>query len=99
MAENRRGLGRGLSALLDEAGPDGFEVPRSGVQETPIELIRPNPEQPRRDFDEADLDELAASIRERGLLQPILVRPAPSGEPGEFQIVAGERRWRAAQRA
>jgi ParB family chromosome partitioning protein len=99
MADHRRGLGRGLSALLDEAGPEAFDAPASGVQETPIELIRPNPDQPRMDFSEAELDELAASIRERGLLQPILVRPAPAGPAGEFQIVAGERRWRAAQRA
>ena len=100
-ADNRRGLGRGLSALLDEAGAaaaaEGGEVP-SGWRETPIELIRRNPEQPRRDFNEADIEALAESIRERGVLQPILVRPDP-GSPGEFQIVAGERRWRAAQRA
>ena len=100
-ADNRRGLGRGLSALLDEAGvaaaAEGGEVP-GGWRETPIELIRRNPEQPRRDFNEADIDALANSIRERGVLQPILVRPDP-GAPGEFQIVAGERRWRAAQRA
>jgi ParB family chromosome partitioning protein len=101
-ADNRRGLGRGLSALLDEAGAaaasDGGEVAPAGVRETPIELIRRNPDQPRRDFDEEDIASLVESIRERGVLQPILVRPAP-GIPGEFQIVAGERRWRAAQRA
>jgi ParB family chromosome partitioning protein len=100
-ADQRRGLGRGLSALLDEAGAaavaEGAEV-ASGWRETPIELIHRNPEQPRRDFAEEQIEELAASIRERGVLQPILVRPAP-GIPGEFQIVAGERRWRAAQRA
>ncbi|MDR3510034.1 MAG: ParB/RepB/Spo0J family partition protein [Caulobacteraceae bacterium] len=99
-ADNRRGLGRGLSALLDEAGAaavEGTEV-AGGWRETPIELIRRNPEQPRRDFAEADIEQLADSIRERGVLQPILVRPAP-GMPGEYQIVAGERRWRAAQRA
>lgn len=102
-AENRRGLGRGLSALLGEAegSPAGEGAPATataGVRETPIELIRRNPDQPRRHFVEADLEELAASIREKGVLQPILVRPAP-GAPGEYQIVAGERRWRAAQRA
>ena len=64
----------------------------------PIELLRRNPDQPRRSFGEPELEELAASIREKGVLQPILVRPAP-GAPGEYQIVAGERRWRAAQRA
>jgi ParB family chromosome partitioning protein len=94
--EGRRGLGRGLSALLGEAaetpGPGG------GAREVPIELIRPNPGQPRTHFAEAELEELAASIRQKGLLQPILVRPAP-GAAGEYQIVAGERRWRAAQRA
>jgi len=100
-ADHRRGLGRGLSALLDEAGAaaaEGGEVPAAGWREAPIELIRRNPDQPRRDFGEDEINELAASIRERGVLQPILVRPAP-GNPGEFQIVAGERRWRAAQRA
>lgn len=102
MAETRRGLGRGLSALLDEqtaaaVGDDGGPPP-SGVRELPIEQIRRNPDQPRRDFPEAEIDELAASIRENGVLQPILVRPHPDGS-GDWQIVAGERRWRAAQRA
>jgi ParB family chromosome partitioning protein len=64
----------------------------------PIELLRRNPDQPRRHFGEEEIEELAASIRERGVIQPILVRPAPGAE-GEWQIVAGERRWRAAQRA
>ena len=97
--EHRRGLGRGLSALLGEIDP-----PRSpaadppGRRETPIELIKPNPDQPRRRFVDADMDELVASIQEKGVLQPILVRPDPAGGPG-FEIVAGERRWRAAQRA
>ena len=101
MAENRRGLGRGLSALLDEAAEAAVsgEAPvTTGTSETPIELIHRNPDQPRRDFSEADIDDLAASIREKGVLQPILVRPIP-GATGEFQIVAGERRWRAAQTA
>ena len=96
----RRGLGRGLSALLGEtdadvSAPAGLTGP---PREVPIELLRRNPEQPRRYFAEPELDELAASIREKGVLQPLLVRPAP-GAPGEYQIVAGERRWRAAQRA
>ncbi len=104
MAENRRGLGRGLSALLDEAaeaavvGDAPVAAATAVANETPIELIHRNPDQPRRDFSEADIDDLAASIREKGVLQPILVRPMP-GMAGEFQIVAGERRWRAAQRA
>jgi ParB family chromosome partitioning protein len=97
MAEHRRGLGRGLSALLGEAD-GGTEVATSDGRDLPIELIEPNADQPRRDFDEDELEELATSIRERGLLQPILVRPSPGAE-GRYQIVAGERRWRAAQRA
>jgi ParB family chromosome partitioning protein len=96
MAEGRRGLGRGLSALLDEveAPADGQ---RAAVSEIPLEAIKANPDQPRRHFGEPELEELAQSIREKGVLQPILVRPAVFA--GEFQIVAGERRWRAAQRA
>ena len=97
--EHRRGLGRGLSALLGEVDPPrGPAADPPGRRETPIELIKPNPDQPRRRFVEAELDELVASIQEKGVLQPILVRPDPAGGPG-FQIVAGERRWRAAQRA
>ncbi len=106
MAEARqRGLGRGLSALLGESDPVLLTPgPSRGYQgdgtprELPIELLRRNPDQPRRQFTEADLEELADSIRANGVLQPILVRPAP-GAAGEYQIVAGERRWRAAQRA
>ncbi|MBA3810786.1 MAG: ParB/RepB/Spo0J family partition protein [Caulobacteraceae bacterium] len=100
MAEGRRGLGRGLSALLDEvqsaSTPEGRRA--AGALDLPIELIRANPDQPRRAFGQAELDELAASIRSRGVLQPILVRPLAETE-GEYQIVAGERRWRAAQQA
>ena len=102
MAESRRGLGRGLSALLDEAesGAEGAHAAPAGegARELPIELIHRNPDQPRTQFAEADLAELADSIREKGVLQPILVRPSRH-EPGEYQIVAGERRWRAAQLA
>jgi ParB family chromosome partitioning protein len=103
----RRGLGRGLSALLDEGvvaetalrdTAKADQPPPSPGQDIPIELIRRNPDQPRRNFDETELEELADSIRQRGIISPILVRPAP-GAPGEYQIVAGERRWRAAQRA
>jgi ParB family chromosome partitioning protein len=100
MAEGRRGLGRGLSALLDEveaaSTPEGRRA--AGVLDVPIDLIRPNPGQPRRAFDAGELEELASSIRERGVLQPILVRPMP-GHAGEYQIIAGERRWRAAGQA
>lgn len=102
----RKGLGRGLSALLadiapvDEAPPPG--APGSSVgtvaNTVPIELIRPNPNQPRRDFDEKELQDLAASIREKGVIQPLILRAHPA-EPGEYEIVAGERRWRAAQMA
>ena len=93
----KRGLGRGLSALLEEAS----EAPEDGgiapERDMPIELIRRNPDQPRKHFDEDEINELAASIRRRGILQPILVRPGVAD--GEYQIVAGERRWRAAQKA
>lgn len=102
MAEpgGRRGLGRGLSALLGEAdaATPGEGTRSAPAQSAPIELLRRNPDQPRRYFPEADIEELARSVREKGVLQPILVRPAP-GASGEYQIVAGERRWRAAQRA
>jgi len=107
MAEpsGRRGLGRGLSALLDEAeapvavreGGPGLASMEGGPLLAPIELLRRNPDQPRKVFDEAELGDLEESIRVKGVIQPILVRPAP-GAPGEYQIVAGERRWRAAQR-
>jgi ParB family chromosome partitioning protein len=89
-----------LSALLEEtqvaSTPEGRRA--IGALDIPIELIRRNPAQPRRNFSEPDLEELAASIRERGVLQPILLRPAPD-TAGHYEIVAGERRWRAAQRA
>ncbi|MGH7022581.1 MAG: ParB/RepB/Spo0J family partition protein [Caulobacteraceae bacterium] len=100
MAESRRGLGRGLSALLEEAQAATTQDARraAGVQELPIELIRRNPDQPRRHFNAEELQELADSIRERGVIQPILVRPVAEA-PGEYQIVTGERRWRAAQLA
>lgn len=99
MSERQRGLGRGLSALLGEAAADvaADTPPPSAPTDTPIELIRRNPDQPRRAFSEEELESLAASIREKGVLQPILIRPAPNGDG--YQIVAGERRWRASQRA
>jgi ParB family chromosome partitioning protein len=97
------GLGRGLAALLDEAARPGaskaHEEPSgesgAGIREIEIGRIRPNPAQPRMHFDEESIAELADSIAERGVLQPVLLRP--DGE--NFQLVAGERRWRAAQRA
>ncbi|MCC2977679.1 ParB/RepB/Spo0J family partition protein [Sphingomonas sp. PL-96] len=95
----RPGLGRGLSSLLGdstrEAPVSGTERQASGVRLLPVTAMGPHPGQPRRHFDEAALDDLAASIALRGLIQPIVVRPHGK----EYQIVAGERRWRAAQRA
>jgi len=96
-------LGRGLAALIgDDAaialGDEAAPVPK-GVREVPIECLRANPFQPRQIFKTGDLDDLTDSIREKGILQPIMVRPAPGGGENEFEIVAGERRWRAAQAA
>jgi ParB family transcriptional regulator, chromosome partitioning protein len=96
----RGGLGRGLSALLGDsiveapvnAGEGGLGT---GVRTLPVSALAPHPDQPRRHFDEAALDDLAQSIAARGLIQPIVVRP----HGHSYQIVAGERRWRAAQRA
>ncbi len=99
MAEQRRGLGRGLSALLGEAEDIAHAgEPADGVRVIPIELVHSNPDQPRQFFREDDLATLAESIRDKGVLQPILVRPSPR-TTGEYEIVAGERRWRAAQLA
>jgi ParB family transcriptional regulator, chromosome partitioning protein len=102
MAEEttRPRLGRGLAALIGEVG-DEMNVGdrgRGGQRKVPIEFLRPNPRNPRKIFNEAELGELALSIRQRGLIQPIIVRPMPN-LPDAFEIVAGERRWRAAQRA
>jgi ParB family chromosome partitioning protein len=83
-------------AILSLISPEGTERPL-GVRNIPLDRITPNPEQPRMNFDEAALAELASSIREHGVLQPILVRPI--GEPHRYQLVAGERRWRAAKAA
>ncbi len=91
----RRGLGRGLSALMGETAAEQPIDP--AVRMMQVAHIQPNPHQPRRHFDEDALLELATSIERRGLIQPIVVRPHPSGSA--YQIVAGERRWRAAQRA
>ena len=93
MADKRRALGRGLSALIpDIPSPP----PPAGPLEVDLDLIEPNQEQPRRAMDEARLDALAQSIKETGVLQPIVVRRR---DEGTYEIVAGERRWRAAQRA
>ena len=91
-------LGRGLAALLGEAAVQAppMGAPSSNdVRQVPLDLLEPNPFQPRSSIDPAALDELAQSIRHRGILQPLLVRPHPTAA-GRYQIVAGERRWRAA---
>ncbi|TPG15614.1 ParB/RepB/Spo0J family partition protein [Sphingomonas oligophenolica] len=102
MSDNKRarpGLGRGLSALLGEIASEAPVSPGSaappGVRMLSVSAMSPHPDQPRRHFDDGLLDELAASIAARGLIQPIVVRP----HGHDYQIVAGERRWRAAQRA
>lgn len=93
-----KGLGRGLSALLSDDDPILEPVQNTDRPNfLPIESLSPNPFQPRRNFDRAGLDELAQSIREKGLVQPILVRP--TNVPEAYEIIAGERRWRAAQLA
>jgi ParB family chromosome partitioning protein len=91
MIERRPALGKGLSALI----PDVPEPPRSGPVEVDIDLLSPNPQQPRLNMDDGKLEELTASIRTNGIIQPILVRRSGNG----YRIIAGERRWRAAQRA
>ncbi len=90
----RRGLGRGLDALIP--GEDDVQ-PREGVQEVPIERIQPNPYQPRTDFNDAELKELAESIKEHGILQPLIVTQAQDGEG--YVLIAGERRQQAARLA
>lgn len=101
MSESRpksRGLGRGLSALMADVGPaePAPDTPRVAERSLPIDRIHANPDQPRRSFNADALAELAASIREKGVIQPLIVRPSPR-TPDAFEIVAGERRWRAAQ--
>jgi ParB family transcriptional regulator, chromosome partitioning protein len=94
----RSRLGRGLAALIgDVEGTPGAERAR-GQRRVPIEFVRPNPRNPRRVFSDTELEELAQSLRERGMIQPIVVRGV-KGSPDNFEIIAGERRWRAAQRA
>ena len=96
----RRRLGRGLASLIGDVGAEtNKNAERSRSQRrVAIEFLHPNPRNPRRQFAATELDELAASIKERGIIQPIAVRPSP-GASGSFEIIAGERRWRAAQRA
>lgn len=109
--EKKKGLGRGLSALLGDhaasaiqavssaaqAGPEGAAAIK-GLRTMPVGQLQPGKFQPRRSFDEDRIADLVESVREKGILQPLLVRPLP-GQPGRFEIIAGERRWRAAQGA
>jgi ParB family chromosome partitioning protein len=97
--DGRSRLGRGLAALIGDVGEESKVAERSrSARRAPIEFLKPNPRNPRKNFSDTDLDELADSIRQRGIIQPIVVR-AVRGEKDTFEIVAGERRWRAAQRA
>jgi ParB family chromosome partitioning protein len=96
-ADHRPRLGRGLAALIGDAGEEPA-AGRGAPRKAPIEFLRPNPRNPRKAFPDDELDELAASIRERGIIQPVIVRPVPRIADA-YEIIAGERRWRAAQRA
>ena len=103
MVKKSRGLGRGLSALMADmndnaTSEEAATEPRRADLTVPIENVRPNPDQPRRSFTQEALQELSDSIAEKGIIQPLIVRPDPRHE-GAYQIVAGERRWRAAQMA
>ncbi|RWM77926.1 MAG: ParB/RepB/Spo0J family partition protein [Mesorhizobium sp.] len=97
---SRKRLGRGLAALIGEidrpAAPEKQSMNADG--KVPIEFLSPNPKNPRRHFGDADLTDLAQSIREHGVVQPVVARPSPT-QAGRYEIIAGERRWRAAQRA
>jgi ParB family chromosome partitioning protein len=96
----KRGLGRGLSALMADvhlAGPEQMAAPRKAELHLPVEKLEPNPQQPRLDFKQDELESLADSIRQKGVIQPLIVRRKPGRDT--YEIVAGERRWRAAQLA
>ena len=95
---NKKGLGRGLSSLMGEVSENKSEDLNVNNSETTISIskLRPSPIQPRRIFDKVSINELAESIKSKGLVQPILVRPSKNN-PGDYEIIAGERRWRAAQ--
>ena len=93
----KKRLGRGLAALIgDDSSEESMVQDVRSLRHMPIEHLKPSPNNPRKHFADADLEDLAKSIRDKGLLQPIVVRPLPNGD---YEIVAGERRWRAAQRA
>jgi len=97
--EGKSRLGRGLAALIGEVGDEMTVVERGrGQRKVPVEFLRPNPRNPRKVFEDSELKELTQSIRDRGIIQPIVVRPMPN-TPDAYEIVAGERRWRAAQAA
>jgi ParB family transcriptional regulator, chromosome partitioning protein len=97
--DGRSRLGRGLAALIGDIGAENVTPERARNQRrVPIEYLRPNPRNPRKNFSDAELEELAASIKERGIIQPVVVR-AVRGAKDSYEIIAGERRWRAAQRA
>ena len=97
--EARSRLGRGLASLIGDVGGEAAHLDRPRAQrKVPIEFLKPNPRNPRRTFSEAELGELAASIKQHGVIQPIVVRPV-KGTQDRFEIIAGERRWRASQAA
>jgi len=97
--EARSRLGRGLASLIGDVGGEAAHVDRPRAQrKVPIEFLKPNPRNPRRTFSEAELAELTASIKQHGVIQPIVVRPV-KGAHDRFEIIAGERRWRASQSA
>jgi ParB family chromosome partitioning protein len=97
-AGSRSRLGRGLAALIGEVGAESAGEHPRGQRRLPTSSLRPNARNPRRVFSDAELDELVASLRERGIIQPIIARPVRGAAEG-YEIIAGERRWRAAQRA
>ncbi|HEY4188314.1 MAG TPA: ParB N-terminal domain-containing protein, partial [Polyangia bacterium] len=107
MTTKRLALGRGLAALIPgaadpppapfrQAEPRSAEPPREGLRKVGIEEVHPTRDQPRKNFDDARIEELATSIRNQGIIQPLIVRLR---DGGGYEIIAGERRWRAAQRA
>src|SRR6478735_2633321 len=98
--EGKSRLGRGLAALIGEVGEEMGNLERKGYvpRSVPVEFLRANPRNPRKVFDDTDLSELTQSIKDRGIIQPIVVRPFANTN-NHFEIVAGERRWRAAQKA
>jgi ParB family chromosome partitioning protein len=96
--DGRSRLGRGLAALIGDVGADSAVERARNQRRVPIEHLKPNPRNPRRNYSETELEELAASIKQRGIIQPVVVR-ALRGAKDTYEIIAGERRWRAAQRA